>query len=1256
MSRLKIQAFGGLQVFGPAQTPLAVPAKKVRALLAYLALNAGRPQPRVKLAGLLWSDSNEAQARASLRQAVLVLRKALALGDADLVAGAGETIELSAAAAELDVRTFERLLEDGSTAALEQATELYTGELLEAVETCEAAFDDWLVERRNHLRERATAAMSQLLAHYTHSGELERAVGVALRTLALDPLQENVHRALMQLYARQGRPTSALRQFQMCREVLARELGMQPHAQTVQLRDAIEREGRVPAAGVREDADASMELRPVAVVVAESTWPGEEGDPEHAQAHHENFAAAATEIAARFGGTLARRFGRGITALFGIPAAHSNDLERAARCALALCQRLDGARIGLAAGSVLVTRRSDGSAAAATSGEPLGLAARLAAAAGPGEVIAADAAWRALTPRAVGQRRPEASLPVSLRKLACWRLEEMRTARLPRTSLVGRRTELNQFAASLQACRAQGTGLTVHVRGEAGIGKSRLVEEFRAIAAAQGFACHGGVVLDFGSGVERDALRTVVEGLLDIEADRAGAAEDALARARASGLVEATHEVHLRDLLHAPLPAPLRAVFDAMDHATRAREQNAALANLLRRVSADTPRMVVLDDLHWASPRMLSRAAALAAGAEQCAAVLVTTARSDGDPLDAAWRSAAAVSAMVTFDLGPLRWAEASALAAQFADAADAFVIRCIERAGGNPLFLEQLLSAGRDASDALPTSVQSVVQTRLDTLGAAERHAVRVASILGQRFSLPALAHLLGGAAWDPHLAQDLLRIEGNAGVFAHALVHEGAYVSLPRDLRRELHASAAGWFSGRDPILRAEHLDRAEDPDAAQAYLEAALAQAAVHRHEQAAQLAGRGLALADTTGPRFALSCARADALHDLGANAEAQRAYEAALDAAADDVERCRAWLGLAGVLRVRDELARAQAALAAAETAATAHGLTEQRARIHLQRGNLLFPLGDLTGCERENECALAFARQARSIEPEASALGGLGDAAFLRGHMLTARKRFVACVALARQHGLKRVEATYLPMAAISRWYEGDTRAALVEALAAVGAAAQIGHRRAEVIAHHGAYQDHHALRRFDAALAHLDRALLLARQIQAPRFEAQALAFRGDLLRAQGERAAALVELRQALAIARATGMAYMGPLILGMLARASDDAVERNAALNEAETLLATNGLAHNHLLFRRDAIDGALEACAWDDALRHAAALEARTQSEPLPWSEFFVARGRALARHGADRSDIGERDELRRLRIDGERLGLLEALVTIDAALH
>src|SRR5262252_536447 len=184
MRRLRIQAFGTLQVSGAEQRPVTVPAKKVQALLAYLALHAGRQQGRAKLAALLWSESNEAQSRASLRQALLVLRKTLALDDRELVASPGETIELREDCVDVDVRNFEALLDEGTLEALEQATCLYTADLLEGLETREPAFDDWLLERRHHLRERAVDALSRLLQRHIESAQLDRAVSVALRLLA----------------------------------------------------------------------------------------------------------------------------------------------------------------------------------------------------------------------------------------------------------------------------------------------------------------------------------------------------------------------------------------------------------------------------------------------------------------------------------------------------------------------------------------------------------------------------------------------------------------------------------------------------------------------------------------------------------------------------------------------------------------------------------------------------------------------------------------------------------------------------------------------------------------------------------------------------------------------------------------------------------------------------------------------------------------------------------------------------------------
>jgi DNA-binding SARP family transcriptional activator len=1261
VGRLRIQAFGGLQVFGPSGEVLPLPAKKPRALLAYLALHPGRPQARAKLAALLWGDSSETQARASLRQALLVLRRALDLADDELAATPGETITLAPGCVDVDVLAFERDLADSGPEALARAAASYAGELLEAQDTHEPAFDDWLMARRQQLREGAVLVLSRLLELHADSGRTEHAVAAALQLLALDPLQEAVHRRLMQLYALQGRHALALRQFQLCRDLLARELGARPQPATLQLREQIERQRQAPTASAppREAGPLQehAELRLVTVLAASSPLGADETDPERGSIAAERFMAGARDTVESFGGLFEPRLDTGVLAWFGVQGAHGDDAERAARCASRLHEQAVDVRMGLATGLVLVRRPpAESGQPLRISGETASLAARLAAAAAPGEVLVADGTWQALSRLAEGSPCAEAALPASLRGQRCWRLAALGPAPARRTGLVGRRTELAQFGASLQACRDSGNGLTLHLRGDPGIGKTRLVEAFVELAQQHGFDCHTGLVLDFGAGAERDPLRSLLMGLLGLRAAEPGALPAAGADAVASGRIDAACMPHLLNLLHCPLPRPLRADFDAMDDVTRQRGEREVLDSLLHRASRARPRVLVIEDLHWAQPHTLGQVAVLARAAEQCAAVLVTTARSDGDPLSAAWRAAAGVSALVTLDLGPLRWADAHTLAAQLGGAGDGFTLRCVERAAGNPLFLEQLMQGSRDRDTALPHSVQSVVQARLDGLTDGSRRCVRVASVLGQRFPLAALHHLLNPAAGPgPTFDHGLLRCEGDEGVFAHALVHECAYASLPRSHRRELHAVAARWYAGRDAVLHAEHLDRAEGAEAPQAYLDAAQSEAAAHRPERALQLVERGLALVGDGAPRFALACARADFLHDTGAMAQAQEAYNAALATATDDIERCRARIGLAAVLRVRDDLGCAAEALGQAEATARAHGLTAQRARIHWMRGNLLFPLGDLEGCEREHGRSLALAREAGAVELEAAALGGLGDAAFLQGRMLTAHGRFDACVALARRQSLRRVEAANLPMAAIARWYGGQTRPALEDARAAIDLAVQIGHRRAEAIAHHGAYQFCHALMDFDSALRHAEAAIDLARQIAAPRFEAEGLAFRGELRRTIGQRAQARDDLRQALAIARATGIAFLGPVFLGMLARAEDDPIARDQALSEGEALLADNGLAHNHLMFRRDAIDACLDAGDCAGALHHAAALERRTRPEPLPWADFLIARGRALAAHAAGARTSTAATALGPLLALSRSLGMLVDAVALDAAL-
>ena len=825
--------------------------------------------------------------------------------------------------------------------------------------------------------------------------------------------------------------------------------------------------------------------------------------------------------------------------------------------------------------------------------------------------------------------------------------------------LVGRQFERQSFLALLEACRQTGQGGAIYLRGEAGIGKTRLVEEFRTVAGCSGFACHAGFVLDFGAASGRDAITALLRALLGAEdCSDLASAQAAAAEALEQHLIEADHAVFLNDLLDLPQPTELRRLYDAMDHASRSLGKRRTFARLVQQAARKQPRLLTVEDLHWAGHPTWELLAELTAAVAECPAVLVMTSSAEADPLDANWLGATRGARLIKMDLGPLCREEALALAAAFADAPPALVARCVERAVGNPLFLVHLLYQAAESTEAsVPGSVQSLVQARVDRLAPADKEALQAGSVLGQRFEAGALAHMLGRTDYVPEFltADRLVRWRGDAFLFAHALIRDAIYDSLLKSRRRTMHRRAADWYADRDPVLYAEHLDHADDPQAAQAYLAAARSQAAEYRHEHALHLVERGLAVTHENADAFALACLQGKLLHDCGSMPAAGSAYRKALDSAGDCAQRCRAWIGLASVKRVTDDLEGAFADLDRAEREAATLGLLAEQARIHFLRGNLFVPRGQIDQCLREHGRSLELARQAGSPELEAAALGGLGDAEYVRGRMISAHAYFLRCIDLAARHGCGRIEVANRPMAAITQWYAGDTDGALREALLAIEAAVRIGHRRAEMIAHHAAYFCRHAMGELHAAWDNVERALALARQLRARRFEAGVLAFRAELERLAGRRSEALVDVTDALRISREAGMDFLGPVILATLALVTDDPEVRNAALAEGGALLAEGSISRNQLQFRRDAIDACLQAGDWGRAEAYAAELEEYARAEPMPWTDHIVARGRALAAHGRGRRDSALRIELLRLRDKGAGLRLALTLPAIDAAL-
>jgi class 3 adenylate cyclase/tetratricopeptide (TPR) repeat protein len=1103
-----------------------------------------------------------------------------------------------------------------------------------------------------------------------HDQESCMDLGAWLRGLGLGQYEQAFHEVLARLTAQD-----------------LKELGVTPVGHRRRLLDAIAAL-RASAASSPDDArqmrilsalpvDPEGDRRQVTVLFADLTgstkW-GQQMDAEEVHALLEQFFDRADSAIQQHGGKIVRHIGDCVMAVFGAPVAHDNDAERAARAALEIQAAIPevsarvgrplGVHIGIAGGQVVASRTGSATYSEYTvTGNAANLASRLTDAAAAGEIFVSEETYGALAERFDCTEAGALPMKGFAEPVRAWRLRDVRpTARL-RRPFVGRRAELRRLVAVLSACRETERGQTVYIRGEAGIGKTRLIEEIQRAGTDAGFSCHAALVLDFGAGAGRDAIRALARSLLGVEVTTdVAATREAAAAALSAGVVGRDDAVFLNDLLDVPQPPELRPIYEAMDVATRSGGRERVVAGILDRKSRERPRLLIVEDLHWADEAVLMHLAKLTIAVTQHPALLIMTSRIEGDPLDEEWRANTASAPLTMIDLGPLPADDARALAEALIAANTAFAERCVERAAGNPLFLDQLLRhADESHALAVPGSVQSLVQARIDRLDPMDKAAVQAASVLGQRFVNAALTHLLDNPDYqlEPLISRLFVRPEqarGDISLFTHVLVRDAVYDTLLRGRRRELHRRAAEWYADRDPVLRAEHLDRAEDAEAARAYLVAARSQAAEYRQEAALRLVERGLAVASEQNNRFALTCLQGDLLHDLGDMPAAGRAYRMAFEVAADDQKRCAAWLGLAAVKRVTDDLTGALADLERAEAVAVRCNLVAEQARIHFLRGNLCFPRGDLEGCLREHGIALELARRAGTPELEAMALGGLGDAEYVRGRMISAHDRFRQCVELCEQHGFGRIEVANRPMMAFAQWFAGDTRGALSVADAAITRAARVGHRRAEMIGHHAAFFCRHALMEFEAAHRHAEAALTLAQQLGARRFEPEALVFQAELHRLAGRRAEAFAKAEEAVKISRETSPAFLGPFALGALALASNDPSARHASLEEGEALLSEGAVSHNHLLFPREAIEVYLEAGDWERAERCATELERYTRSDPLPFAEFYIALGRALAACGRGQSDTLELvPELKRLCDVGQRLGILVALPGIKAAI-
>jgi class 3 adenylate cyclase len=589
----------------------------------------------------------------------------------------------------------------------------------------------------------------------------------------------------------------------------------------------------------------------------------------------------------RHGGTVEKFIGDAVMALFGAPAAHEDDPERAVRAALAIREAMaeDGrlnVRIAVTTGEALVTlgaRPSHGEGMAA--GDVVNTAARLQSAAPVNGILVDESTYRATRDRIVYAETEPVAAKGKAEPVAVWEAREARSrfgvdtvqAGAP---LVGRRRELDLLTGALARAREECSPQLATLVGVPGIGKSRLVYELWRLVEADPEIIHWrqGRSLPYGEGVTYWALAEMAKAQAGIlESDSPDEAERKL-----SEVVESLHADSERLLENLRPLVGLGS--DAEMEADRS-ERFAAWRSFFEALAELRPTVLVFEDLHWADDDLLDFVDHLVDWGSGVALLVVCTARPELLERRPGWGGGKPNA--LTLSISPLSDDDTARLLAGLLERAVLPAEKQTEllvRAGGNPLYAEQfarLLAESGGEELPLPENVQGIIAARLDGLPAEEKLLLQDASVLGKVFWLGAVAAVggLDRQAAEERLhalaRKEFVRRERRSSVggedeyaFRHVLVRDVAYSQIPRGDRAERHERAAAWLEG---------LGRSEDNAEmlAHHYLEAlALRRAA--GQEDPAVLAERARLAARDAGDRA----------YALGSFASARRFYEAALD--------------------------------------------------------------------------------------------------------------------------------------------------------------------------------------------------------------------------------------------------------------------------------------------------------------------------------------------------------------------------------------
>lgn len=693
---------------------------------------------------------------------------------------------------------------------------------------------------------------------------------------------------------------------------------------------------------------SSPERRHVTVLsiqLADYARLAEELDPEDLVSLLSRFQETCRKALERHGAHVAEQEEGVVLGYFGYPRAQEDDSRRSIAAARSILDALQApARIGIQTGSVVVGGREGGLPIV---GPVPGQASRIRDLAAEGEILAsAETARRirgwygteSLGPRALSG----ASSAVEIFRVDSRAYDETGPRPEDRAPLVGRTREL-ELLLDRWAKVKEGFGAAVLLSGEAGIGKSRLLEALAEKLRSEEHSRFEARCSPYFSNTPLYPMAGLVRQGLAFGSESSGEAPFESLRSRLADLdlTSAEEVASMASLLAVPLPESFSLPATSPERQKRATFE--ALVQIVTGASGERPALLLIEDLHWADPTTLELLGLLIEQSASAPLLLVATARSDFSP---PWPARLPLTQLSLGRLSPIEIQDLVEDLLEGKSMAKELVDQVIERTDGVPLFVEELTrsileaggGSGMDAA-SIPATLQESLAARLDRLGGAKTVA-QLGSVLGREFSfglIEALSEMEESALeekLDRLVKSELLRSRGVAKratfVFKHALIQQAAYESLLKSSRQKHHRRVAEVLQStfRDlgdahPELLAHHLTEGDQPaEAVDRWLQAAHRSLRRSAFAEARAQLQKGLSLARDLPEgegrdrrELALQMTLGPVLTAFGGYGapEVEAAHMRAVDLArkvGDDVQRFWVPHGIWSVYFVRGELARA----------------------------------------------------------------------------------------------------------------------------------------------------------------------------------------------------------------------------------------------------------------------------------------------------------------------------------------------------------